>query len=46
MTKGYSIFEWILGIPITDKDNNTQSEENERSSAHETNHDYDTTENG
>ena len=26
MTKGYPIFEWIPGIPITDKDDKTQSE--------------------
>ena len=24
MTKGYPIFEWIPGIPITNKDNETQ----------------------
>ena len=35
MTKGYPIFECIPGIPITDKDDETQSEENERSSTHE-----------
>ena len=26
MIKGYPIFEWIPGIPITDKDDETQSE--------------------
>ena len=26
MTKGYPIFEWIPGIPITDKDDETQNE--------------------
>ena len=29
MTKGYSIFEWIPGTPITDKDDETQNEEYE-----------------
>ena len=29
MTKGYPIFEWIPGIPITDKYDETQSEEYE-----------------
>ena len=45
MTKGYPIFEWIPGIPITDKDDETQSEEDEISSIHEDKHDYDITEN-
>ena len=35
ITKGYPIFEWNPGIPITDKDNETQSEEDEISSSHE-----------
>ena len=46
MTKGYPIFEWIPGIPITDKDDETQSEEDEISSTHEDKHDDDITENG
>ena len=46
MTKGYQIFEWVPGIPITDKDDKTQSEEDEISSKHEDEHyDY-ITENG
>ena len=39
MTKGYPIFEWIPGIPITDKDDQTQSEEDEISSTHKDEHD-------
>ena len=27
MTKGYLIFEWIPGIPITDNDNKTQNKD-------------------
>ena len=46
MTKVYSIFKWIPGIPITDKDYDTQSEEDEISSTHEYEHDDDITENG
>ena len=46
MTKGYSIFEWIPGIPITDKDNKTQNEEDEISSTHEDEHEDYITENG
>ena len=46
MTKGYPIFEWIPGIPITDKDDETKSEEDQRSSTHEYEHDDDITENG
>ena len=46
MTKGYPIFEWIPGIPSTDKDNETKSEEYEISSTHEDEHDYEITENG
>ena len=46
MTKGYPIFEWIPGIPITDKDDETQSEEDEISSTHEDEHDDGITENG
>ena len=45
MTKGYPIFEWIPGIPITDKYNRTQSEEDEISSTHEDEHGDDITEN-
>ena len=43
MTKGYPIFEWIPGIPITDKGDDTQSEE--KASTHEDGHDDDITEN-
>ena len=46
MTKGYPIFEWIPGIPITEKDDKTQSEEYETSSTHKYEHDDDITENG
>ena len=46
MTKGYPIFEWILGIPITDKDDKTQSEEYGISSTHKDENDDDITENG
>ena len=43
---GYPIFEWIPCIPITEKDDKTQSEEDEISSTHEDKHDDDITENG
>ena len=46
MTKGSPIFEWIPGIPITDKDNKRQSGEDEISTTHEDEHDYDISENG
>ena len=46
MTMRYPIFEWIPGVPITDKDDETQSEEDEISSTHEDEHDDDITENG
>ena len=46
MTKGYPIFEWIPDIPIIDKDDETQSEEDEISSTHKDEHDDDITENG
>ena len=46
MTKGYPFFEWSPGIPITDKDNQTQSEEDEIASTHEDIHNDDITENG
>ena len=46
MTKGYSIFEWNPGIPITDKYNETQRGEYEISLTHEDKHNYDITENG
>ena len=35
MNKGCPIFEWISGITITDKDEETQSEEDEIYSTHE-----------
>ena len=34
-TKGYPIYEWIPGTAITDKDDETKSEEDEISSTHE-----------
>ena len=34
MTKGYQIFEWIPGIPIIEKDDNTQNEDGEIASTH------------
>ena len=34
MTKGCPIFEWSPGIPITDKDDETQNEEDEIASTH------------
>ena len=43
MIKGYPIFGWIPGIPITDKDVKTQSEEYELSSTHEDGHNDDIT---
>ena len=46
MTKGYPIFEWIPCIPITYKDDETQSEADEISSTHEEEHNYEITENG
>ena len=46
MIKGYPIFEWIPGIPITYKDNQKLSEEDEIYSTNEENHDDDITENG
>ena len=46
MTKGYPIFDCIPGIPITDKYDDTQSEEDEISSTYEDKHDDDITENG
>ena len=46
MTKRYTIFEWIPGILITDKDDETQSEEYGISSTHEDEHYEDITENG
>ena len=45
MTKGYPIFEWSEGVPITEKYNKTQSEEDEISSTHEDKQDDDITEN-
>ena len=46
MTKGYPIFEWIPGIPITDKDYKTQNEDNDISSTNEDEENDDNTENG
>ena len=38
MTKGYPICEWSPGIPITDKDDETRSEEYDIYSTHEDKH--------
>ena len=46
MTKRYPIFEWSPGIPITYKDNETQSEEYEINSTHADKHNDAITENG
>ena len=46
MTKGYTIFEWIPGIPITDKDYQTQNEYNEIVSTHEDENDNEINKNG
>ena len=46
MTKGYPIFEWIPGIPITDKDYKTQNEDNDISSTNEDEDNFDIIENG
>ena len=46
ITKGYPIFEWIPGIPITDNDDEIQSEEYEISSTYKDEHNDDITENG
>ena len=45
-TKGYPIFEWIPGIPITDKDDKNQNKDNKISSRNEVKDDDDITENG
>ena len=45
MTKGYPIFEWIPGITIKDKYDETQSEEDEIYSTHEDEHDDEIPEN-
>ena len=46
MTKGYPIFYWSPGIPITNKDDKTKIEEDEIASTHKDKHDYDITKNG
>ena len=46
MTKGYQFYEWRPGIPITDKEDKTQSEEDEIYSSYEENHDDVITKNG
>ena len=46
ITKGYPVFDWSPVIPITEKDDETQSEEDEISSTHEDKHEDDITENG
>ena len=45
MTKGCPIFECSPVMPITDKYNKTQSEEDEISSTHEDEHNYYITDN-
>ena len=46
ISKGYPIFVWSPGIPIKEKDDETQSEEDEISSTHKDKQDDDITENG
>ena len=46
MTKGYPIFEWILGIPITYKDYKTQNKDDWIASTHEEEYNDYITENG
>ena len=46
MTKGYPNVWWIPDIPIIEKDDKTQSEEDEIYSTHEDKHNDDITENG
>ena len=46
MTKGYPILEWSPGISITDKDDKTQSEEDEIYSTHKDKNNDEITENG
>ena len=43
MNKGYPIFEWSPGIPITEKGYKTQIEQDEISSTNEDEHDGDIT---
>ena len=45
MTKGYSIIEWIPGIPITDKYKGTQNEDYKIASTHWDKENDDITEN-
>ena len=45
MIKGYPIFQWSPVIPITDKYDDTKSEEYEIASTHGDEHDNDITEN-
>ena len=46
ITKGYPIFEWILGIPITYKDYKTQNKDDWIASTHEEEYNDYITENG
>ena len=46
MTKGCPIFEWIPGIPIIDKYNEIQNEDDKIASTHEDENDDYITENG
>ena len=46
MTQGYLIFQCIPDIPITDKNNKNQNEDNELASTHGDKDDNDITENG
>ena len=43
ITKEYPIFEWSPGIPITDKDDKTQSEEDKIYSTHKDKNKYEIT---
>ena len=43
MTKGCPIFEWIPGIPITDKDDKTKNKDDQIASTHEDEENYDIT---
>ena len=46
MTKGYPVFLWIPGIPITKKDNEIQNEDNDIASIHGDEDNDEITENG
>ena len=46
MTQGYPNFEWIPGIPITEKDEKTSNKDDVIVSTHEDKDDDEITENG